>query len=362
MKFAIQKNAHWGIFTPRPLSPLHPRVHTYRTFLEEHGFTVTIINEYGQGNKWLRRLNWLTFGLIDIMAVRRSLSRLREFDVIFIHDLFLLPLSKYAKKLNKPVLYDIVDHNIHLRTYYLKRRSRIFSFFNPALLWYFKTIEKHYITNYCDHTFVNSLTLRRYIQKNVTLLYYCSPLENCVQKNNPALPKALLFVGAYTVQKGAHEMILLSRELTLPLYIFGPITDSTVQAAVAKHPLAVYLPKISVGELGSKIQELLQKHFLLGASIIFPVNYSYATQEANKDIDYLALGIPIIGNDRQPTREKIEAGAGLYYDDPVLKEKLNDRKLLEQMSVTGKAIYNEKYSHSHFSSVFEKALHHIFDF
>jgi glycosyltransferase involved in cell wall biosynthesis len=50
-------------------------------------------------------------------------------------------------------------------------------------------------------------------------------------------------------------------------------------------------------------------------SVIHPENESYLLQEANKDIDYIALGIPFIGNDRPPTLEKIKRGVGVLIND-----------------------------------------------
>jgi hypothetical protein len=48
--------------------------------------------------------------------------------------------------------------------------------------------------------------------------------------------------------------------------------------------------------------------------------------DTEKDIDYLACGIPIIGNRRKTTRDLIEEGAGVYYDSLEM-EGLDERGL-----------------------------------
>jgi len=114
-----------------------------------------------------------------------------------------------------------------------------------------------------------------------------------------------------------------------------------------------YRPRISSKELRKELDRLFKKYNLIGFSLIHDVHYSYATQEANKDIDYLAMGIPLISNHRKPTKEKIEAGCGVFIEDSLNVEKLlNSREFYLEKSDKCIAYYNKNYA----QNIFEKKL------
>ena len=106
-------------------------------------------------------------------------------------------------------------------------------------------------------------------------------------------------------------------------------------------------------ELESKLLELSHKYKFIGFSLTQEVNISNATQEINKDIDYLAMGIPLIANHRKPTKEKIEAGCGVFIEDSLNIEKLlNSREFYQEISDNCIEYYNQNYA----QNIFEKKL------
>ena len=76
-----------------------------------------------------------------------------------------------------------------------------------------------------------------------------------------------------------------------------------------------------------------------------------ASQEANKDIDYLALGIPIIGNHRFPTEEKIYAGCGVFIENESdIKRLISSESMREEISVKCRDYYLTHYSFERFTN------------
>lgn len=103
--------------------------------------------------------------------------------------------------------------------------------------------------------------------------------------------------------------------------------------------------RINHKELVQKLSDLTGRFFLAGISIIRPIHLSYATQEANKDIDYLSVGIPIIGNHRLPTEEKILSGCGIFQEDEIkLKQLISDKSFRKELTVNCVDYYNRHYS------------------
>lgn len=102
-----------------------------------------------------------------------------------------------------------------------------------------------------------------------------------------------------------------------------------------------------------ELEMLFNNYSLIGFSLIRDVHHSYATQEANKDIDYLAMGIPIIANYRLPTKEKIDAGCGVFIDDKKSVEKLlKNRDFYHNLSGNCIGYYSKLYA----QNIFEKKL------
>jgi glycosyltransferase involved in cell wall biosynthesis len=105
------------------------------------------------------------------------------------------------------------------------------------------------------------------------------------------------------------------------MYFFGKAYDKESLELVSSS-LVRSMGNLGMLELKKELSELFKRYNPVGLSIIIPENESYALQEANKDIDYISMGIPFIGNDRLPTYEKIARGMGTLDSNEELIEQL----------------------------------------
>ncbi|MFZ2904588.1 MAG: hypothetical protein WAZ98_00160 [Cyclobacteriaceae bacterium] len=343
-----------AFFTPRSINPLHPRLLHFREFFTDLGIQPDFINRTDYGAR-SSRINWLTLWFFDLHAIRQCKPLIKNYDIVFINDLRYLPLAKHARKLNKIVIYDTIDHNVYLRFYQLEQKFRLFRFIKKPITALFSRLEKKYAA-YCHEILVNSDSLFHYFNQHATILLYTSPFEKLSGQNNPENKIVFLYLGAFTEEKGVAEIIDLQRKTNLPLFIFGDVGDTSILHRINNNPTIRYNPKISVMDLKTELGNLLKDYFLFGFSLIKAAHYSYAVQEANKDIDYLAMGIPLIGNQRIPTKEKIDAGCGLLIDDLELIQKINHvdtrRKLMENCL----QYYQTNYAAIHFNQKLQTLL------
>lgn len=344
-----------GFYTFRNLNPLHPRLLLFDQYMKSHGWDVTFINNSEHHGSIVSRLNWLTLWFFDIVAIKKSKASTKDFDLIVINDLRYLPLAKYAYQLNKTVIYDTIDFNVHLRLYQLIRKIPVIIIFRKILQSLLSKIELFYSSRYTHAITVNSKALFDYFNTKVTILYYSSPFENIGTKNDANLPAALLYLGAFTAEKGAAEVLAIQKRLSVPLFIFGE-TSSSIKELLKGRNDVYFTEKLSIQKLQVELTNLLHNYFLIGFSLIKPVHHSYEVQEANKDIDYLALGVPIIGNRRVPTREKVEVGCGVFYDDEQLLNKLINHEWRKQSTEACIKLYQQMYSKALFTSKLDQVL------
>lgn len=344
-----------AFFTPRSIEPLHPRLILFRQYFRNRNIAVDFINRSDYQAK-ANRINWLTLWFFDLLAIRKCKPLVKDYDMIFINDLRYLPLSKYAKELNKTVIYDTIDHNVFLRFYQLEQKIKIVRPFKFPITSLFKSLEKKYVKKYCDEVLVNSDSLYQYFDQKATTLFYSSPFESLVTKNNSAKSPAMLYLGVFSREKGAVEIIELQKRTNFQLFIFGDVSEPGLLDSIKNNLSITYTAKISIEILTTKLIVLLNNFFLVGFSLIQPAHYSYEVQEANKDIDYLALGIPLIGNQRLPTKEKIEAGCGIYFNDTELAKKMNDTAVRKSMSENCVQYYKKRYASNHFNSKLDAVL------
>lgn len=345
-----------GFFTPRSLQPLHPRLLIFERYFRSKGLSVEFINQSNYRPNIPSRINWLVLWFFDLYATQRCKKYIDQYDIVFVTDMKYLPLVKYAHREGKIVFYDTIDHNVFLRFYQLERKIPMMRIFKSAITSLFMAIEKRYAFKYCHEIFVNSNALRDYFNKKAITLLYSSPFEREGLQNNSDNPTALLYLGAFQSDKGAVETVKLSQRLNVPLFIYGPVENSFLADELRKHNHIVYTPKISVSELQKHIKSLLQQYFLFGISLIKAAHLSYEIQEANKDIDYLALGIPLIGNRRTPTKAKIDAGCGLFYDDINLLQKIRDKRAKHVFALACREFYRQNFSSSIFNKVLDDSL------
>lgn len=346
-----------AFFTPRSITPLHPRLLQFYRYFEARGYQVSLVNESGYKPGLYTRLNWLSLYYFDLIAIKRCRKHIKDFDLVFVTDLRYLPLVKYAKNAGKKVIYETIDHNVYLRYYLLEKKLPAAAILKWFFVPLFKKIEKYYAFNYCDEILVNSEGLNDYFNHRARTLYYYSPFESLQGSNTAQHPPAMVYLGAFTPEKGANEIIELSGRLNVPLFVYGDVTDPGIEAAIRQSRNITYTSKVSSADLKEELIKLLNKHYLFGCSLIFPLHTSYEIQEANKDIDYLAMGIPIIGNYRVTTAEKIRAGCGLFFNDEKLELKMTDVAMRERMSSACKEYYARKYSSAIFDGQLETILH-----
>lgn len=345
-----------AFFTPRKINPLHPRLVAFDRYFKRKGTQVNFFHASDYKPNLVSRLNWLVLWFFDFHAVNLCKPLVHDFDIVFVTDMKYLPLVRHARKLNKIVIYDTIDHNVYLRFYQLENKLRILSPLKNLVIPIFKKIEKYYAFKYCHAILVNSLALKAYFNNQAEVLFYSSPFEEIARHNEAALPTALLYLGIFSPEKGAHEIIKIQQSLNIPLFIYGDISTAALKDEILRNPQIHHTYKISVEALTTELIKLLSQYYLAGFSLIKPAHHSYEVQEANKDIDYLALGIPLIGNERITTKEKIEAGCGVFYDDTNLNEKLKDFTMKQSMTLKCRSYYNQKYHSRLFNMVLDSAI------
>lgn len=337
-----------AFFTPRSIHPLHPRLISFSDYFKTKHIDVEFINMSGYKPTLASRVSWLYLWFFDLHAINLCKPLVKNYDIIFITDLKYLPLAKYAHSLNKIVIYDTIDHNVDLRFYQLAGKFKFFLPLKKSIIAYFRKLELRYAFRYCHEIIVNSTSLKTYFENKAHALFYSSPFEKTKHINSSSLPCALLYLGIFSPEKGALEILALQKKLNFPLFIFGDISTPMLQDLVRTAPNVHHTSKISVSALDAELKKLLANYYLVGFSLIKAAHFSYEVQEANKDIDYLALGVPLIGNYRLPTREKIDAGCGLFFDDINIAEKLNNQNLKDQLTKTCQQYYDQYYAARHF--------------
>jgi glycosyltransferase involved in cell wall biosynthesis len=344
-----------GIFTSRSTTPMHPRLEAFTEYFRMRGIDYDIIPLHN--HFFFSRLNWLYLHFFDFWSVLRNMRKLRFYDIIFIQDLKYLPLARFAKLKKKKVIYEALDNNVYLREYNLEKRFPVFSHFRESIIRSYIRREKNLALRYCDIIIVNSKALKEYFNNMAHILFYYSSFESIDIVNNGNNIPALLYLGTFSHEKGAGELIELQKKLDLDLFIYGTVSDHDLQKEVDGSKKIHHTERISHDKLWDELKNLLLKYFLFGASLINPVNYSYATQEANKDIDYLSLGIPLIGNHRKPTEEKILSGCGVFIEkEDDLQNLLSDENFRTTLSNSCRKYYFMNYSKEKFLKGLERIL------
>jgi len=291
-------------------------------------FKVTVLTPPSESNLITRNF-FLRKKLLNLL--KNNLPR-----IIIVYDLLtLLFLNSVLKKHRKKqirVIYEMIDDFSYYYSYKLiKNKINIIGY------KIFSNLEKK-LLSFVDFVIVNSPHLfdkvkNKYNFERVELIYYTSPYENLSPKNNPILTSAFIYIGQFSLEKGAKEVFALAEKFpTKRFYIVG---DNRYKN-VSNLRNVIFLSKgerIHYEKIRIILSDLLSKYFLWGLSIIPNFNKSFFRQEANKDIEYLSLGIPIIGNNRPGIRNKLESVlfvenlSNNNIDDLYLKKKLSHKAL-----------------------------------
>ena len=308
------------IFTTNSVEKLHPRIEMQQTILEKHGFSVEIVRstERREGFAW-EIINLFTVKYFKWRAIHRFKKRLKDCDVAHIYDLQLLPMAKAAFKKHKTVIYETLDDNVHLNFFAVSNKLVFLKIFKGFILRKMENFEKNYSEKYCQQIIVNSPNLITKFKKGkVSYIPYTSPLQYlCSETYSVEKETVFLYLGKLTEGKGARIYSNLVNTHERKLLFFGKAYDQFSIDFSLNNPLVESMGNMTSTQLINSLKMIIKQYNLVGLSIILPENESYKWQEANKDIDYISMGIPFIGNDRPPTLEKIKKGVGVLYTDNI---------------------------------------------
>ena len=346
-----------GIFTTNSIEKIHPRIEMQISILRDEGYDVEIIrSETRREGAVYEFLNLLSLKYFKKRSINKFKTKLNNFDVIHIYDLQLLPLAKQAKRFNKKVIYETLDDNVYLHFHALSLRIPFIKVFENRILNHYLKFERSYAAKYCDSVIVNSPNLLKSFNK-ATLIYYASNLEGIRTKEyDSSKATRFIYIGKLSEGKGSKEYQKLIDDFSIPMIFIGKSSDSHAQL-LQNHEDVDYRGNFDSKGLKQELNSLILEYNLIGLSIIIPENKSYELQEANKDIDYLCLQIPFIGNKRKPTYEKIKEGAGVLFSnkEDIQKLILNEDNIYNKFRDNEEEIY-VKYSKVNFKKKFIEVI------
>ena len=349
------------IFTSLTMMPPHPRIVMEKDILSNHFQKVEIICAPYVKNKVsfiFKVLNYLTLSFFRWDLIFLYKKQFNNFDVGIIYDLALLPLALFIKKKDKFLVYETIDDNVHLTMYNLAKMSSFFKILKGPIIFLFSKIENILIEYFYYGLIVNSRYLFKLfkVSKKKIINYYASPFENIRLHGIGKKEVALLYLGIFSEEKGALEILELRKKMEVPLLIFGEVKLE----GLVENDLIFLFPRIGIEDLKIKLIEFSKIYKFLGLSLIKSINVSYANQIANKDIDYMCLGIPLIGNCRNTTRELIEAECGVFVDqfDQILLLTKDD-KYYDKISSNCCNFYFQNFRHELFKNNLLKFISEI---
>lgn len=316
----------------------HPRSKMYgEVITREHDLTVI---EHIERSTPLKLINHLFFGRNFQIGCLRHSRKLSNYDVVVLQNTQMLPLAPIARALGVRVIFDSLDLTPYLNEYNLSRKHKVLKPLYMLQRIFYWWLEQAIVAAFCESALCNSAYLARRFSAKGHEALYASYLDGLL--NDPTKPSALLYLGIFSREKGAYETLELARRLNAKLFVFGEVTvkDFSQKSAGLSVSCA---ERLNQEDLKSQLGTLLESYFLWGVSLLGDENFSYAVQEANKDIDYLAMGAPIIGNRRHETLRKIHAGAGLLSDSPELPTTFNSGVDKRNYASVARQIYARFY-------------------
>lgn len=344
------------ILTVHSMNPIHPRIGKEIAILEENGYEVEclslknmVINS-ATSNRFFRGLFQNPFFKKKIL---KQLKNYLEYDYFLFYDLHLLNAASAFKKQYplKKVIYETIDDNLSLYLYYNFKKLPNYIAFEKKILKYLRKFELEKAFS-LDSLIVNSKGLQQRFNNKANLLYYTSIFEGKVSQD-ASNPNALLYLGGFDEGKGAMETIALSKKYDIPLFVFGNASNA-IRNIISESKQIRYFGYMNAKQIMKELNILVQEYFLFGVSLIKPIHHSYMIQIANKEIDYVSIGIPILGNEREPTKELIDVGCGLFYHDFHNDIDMNYKKQLHHTCLN--------YAKENFSNqMYEKKLLEVFD-
>lgn len=349
------------IFTTNSIHRLHPRIQMQVNILQKNNIFVEIVRTTTRkdGYPW-ELINLLMFKYFRWGTITKFKKQLEGCDVVHIYDLALLPLAKYAKKKGKKVIYETLDDNVHLTFDFWETQLPFLRIIKRPIVSFYSNLEKRLSAKYCDKIIVNSHNLLEYFpSEKSNLIFYASGMEELSTESFSSLKEnRFIYLGKLNKGKGVEYYEEIIKKHNVKMLFYGEAHDElTLKIIERNKDLIENLGVYPTEELFQKLKIDIQKYNLIGLSIIIPKNKSYMFQEANKDIDYMAMKMPFIGNYRIPTKEKIDLGAGVFFDNESLIQDLlsNKNGCYDAIRQTDELLY-AKYS----TSNFEKQLINIY--
>ncbi len=278
--------------------------------------------------------------------VLRKLNDFLDFDYYIFYDLHLLNIAYSFKKSNleKKVIYETIDDNLSLYLHYNFKKIPYYLSFESIVIKYLRKFEINK-ASFLDATIVNSKGLLSIFDNKVNLLFYTSIFGSNFLSQNTENRNAFLYLGGFDENKGALETIALSKKFNVPLFVFGNVSDK-IKNLIKENDHIKYFGYMNQNQMLVELKIIISTYFLFGISLINIVHNSYRIQIANKEIDYLALGIPILGNYREPTKELIELGCGIFleeFDDNISSDEKNN--MLQRIETNSNKMFsNMDYS------------------
>lgn len=342
-------------------TPLHPRLEMQLEILDKKNIPYYVLYSTDKPNLFWQILNLLTLKYFRIDLILKSIFQFKNNKIIHIYDFALLPIACFAKLCGKKVIYETLDDNVHLSFDGLEKKMKPIKLLKPVILFFFSSIEKIISRLFCDYIIVNSDNLLALFPSGkTTLIYYASPFEGfTIPPFNTNNKTMFLYVGKLTIDKGAEIYKTLSEKFNTPVLFFGVTKDTYSDKLIKQEPqLFIYKGFLNSADLLSMLKAESEKYNLVGLSIIQPVHKSYIYQEANKDIDYMCIGMPFIGNYRPPTKKKIDGGAGCFFDNENCISKLitNENGYFDTVSKKGQELYATTFSRKVFELKYTNIL------
>lgn len=347
------------IYTMQLSKALPPRIKLEKELLEHAGHCVEVCGSpYPKSAMSIsdKLLYYCTLSYFrwDLIKIFSKINYNAEIAIVY--DLSLLPLIKKIRPSYKRLVYETLDNNVALTFFHLKKT---YPFIKPFEYWVRKWVssfETNTIEKFTDHLLVNSHYLKEEFSKITacSINIYASPFENFRKKQSLGMgdKPALLYLGIFSEDKGASDVLELQKKLDIPLFIFG---DKKYD--LPKSEDVHWYDRMPLDRLYEELHKLSHTYRFIGLSLIRSTNDSYANQEANKEADYLSLGIPLIGNHRRTTEEKIQAGVGCFFNDKFkIDQLIFEQNIYEKTSNTATYYYNNNLSISQFRSRLFEAL------
>jgi hypothetical protein len=347
------------IFTMQPALSIPPRIRMEKQILEAAGYEVEICGAPYQKQKmpaFFKLLYYLTLSYFRWDLIHLYKANAKKGDIAIVYDLSLLPLLKNLRKSYQRIIYETLDNNVALTFFHLSQRFVWLQPFSGFIKNYIGNLEKQYIRKYTDHLIVNSQYLEEILGNlvNTTVNIYASPFEQYSVSRPISMGQnpAFLYLGIFSTDKGAETVLELQKQYALPLFIFGDKKYNVPDDLLIK-----WKDRMPLDQLYEELRAIFKEYRLIGISLIKSNNESYANQEANKEADYLSLGIPFIGNKRRTTEEKILGGCGCFiHESDKIKLLIEDSNHYTTTSENAKKYYHANLSAERFS---QQLLHAI---